>query len=92
MLHFPRECANSGMQRERIIESSGDLRILGRQIIYGIAGHLLPAANPKAAEPAIAVVNHERFWRRGGNFDTALHGLTLNQPQHERQCGSILKP
>ena len=56
-----------------------DTGILRWQIIHGITGHLLPAADPQRAEIAVAVENHQRFWRRRGDPDVAFHGSTLNQ-------------
>ena len=66
-------------------KAGGDLWVLGWQVVYGIAGQLPPAANPKAAKITVTVENHERFWRRRGDMNTAFHSLTLNQPGRERQ-------
>ena len=64
-------------------KSGGDLRILRGQIIHGVAGHLLPAADPKRAEIAVAVENHQRFRRRRGDAGAPIHAPLL--PQMTRQ-------
>ena len=71
-------------------ELRGDAWILRRQIIHGIAGHLLPAADPQRAEIAVAVENQQRFGRRCGDTDVAFHGPTLNhRPQQKQLRGSL---
>ena len=58
-------------------KSCGNLRVLGGQVIDGVAGQLLPARNPTFAKIAIAVKNHERLCRWIGDADGAAHGGTV---------------
>src|SRR5439155_13840586 len=55
-------------------ELLSDTGSLKRKILNGIAGGLLPAADPERAEVAVAVENHQRLRRRRGHMQVAFHG------------------
>src|SRR5579862_2020857 len=58
-------------------ETLRNLRILGSKIVNKLTSYALPAAYPERAKPAMAVINHQRLWRWGGDaqFMTAIAGF-----------------
>src|SRR6266550_1722900 len=55
-------------------ELFSDARVLKRDIFDGVACGLLPAFDPKRAEVAVAVENHQWLRRRRGHMQVAFHG------------------
>ena len=53
-------------------------RILERQIVQAVAGDVLPASNPDAAEVAVAVIDHEWLCRRNCDLIVGFHFGTNN--------------
>src|SRR6185503_18504276 len=64
-----------------------DLRVLRRQVIDEVAGRAAPAIHPEFAKSAVAVINHQRLWRRRSNANGGFHPADIirNSALHQSE-------
>src|SRR5436190_13341654 len=59
--------------------------ILQRQVLNGIASHVVPTLNQQTAESAFPVINHQMFFRWGGDSISEKHGTVIASFNQNRQ-------